>query len=86
MPLPPVHVPLPPAAAENARVMLEEKVPVINFALGKGDWIVKGAHEYGGKVIATVVNARHAKRAAGSAMYRNIRCSTATFRSPSPRQ
>ena len=52
-----------PGAAENARVLLEEKVPVINFALGKGDWIVKAAHEYGGKVIATVVNARHAKRA-----------------------
>jgi enoyl-[acyl-carrier protein] reductase II len=52
-----------PGAAENARVLLEEKTPVINFALGKGDWIVKGAHEYGGKVIATVVNAGHAKRA-----------------------
>jgi enoyl-[acyl-carrier protein] reductase II len=52
-----------PGAAENAAVMLEEKVPVINFALGKGDWIVKRAHEYGGKVIATVVNHRHAKRA-----------------------
>jgi len=52
-----------PGAAENAKVMIAEKVPVINFALGKGDWIVKGAHEYGGKVIATVVNARHAKRA-----------------------
>ena len=52
-----------PGAAENARVLLEEKVPVINFALGKGDWIVKAAHEYGGKVIATVVNARHAQRA-----------------------
>jgi enoyl-[acyl-carrier protein] reductase II len=38
-------------------------VPVINFALGKGDWIVKESHGYGGKVIATVVNARHAKRA-----------------------
>ena len=36
---------------------------MINFALGKGDWIVKAAHDYGGKVIATVVNARHAKRA-----------------------
>jgi enoyl-[acyl-carrier protein] reductase II len=36
---------------------------VINFALGKGDWIVKKAHEYGGKVVATVVNSRHAKRA-----------------------
>jgi enoyl-[acyl-carrier protein] reductase II len=52
-----------PGAAENAKVMLAEKVPVINFALGKGDWLVKAAHEYGGKVIATVVNARHAKRA-----------------------
>jgi len=52
-----------PGAAENALVMLEEKVPVINFALGKGDWIVNMAHEYGGKVVATVTNYRHAKRA-----------------------
>ncbi|HOO37747.1 MAG TPA: nitronate monooxygenase [Deltaproteobacteria bacterium] len=52
-----------PGASENARVALEEKVPMINFSLGKGDWIVKAAHEYGGKVIATVVNHRHAKRA-----------------------
>jgi enoyl-[acyl-carrier protein] reductase II len=52
-----------PGAAENARVLLEEKVPVINFALGKGDWIVKAAHGYGGKVIATVVSERHARRA-----------------------
>ncbi|MFY9398578.1 MAG: nitronate monooxygenase [Desulfomonilia bacterium] len=52
-----------PGAAENAQVALEEKVPVINFSLGKGDWIVKAAHEYGGKVIATVVNHKHARRA-----------------------
>jgi len=52
-----------PGAMDNAKVLLEEKVPVINFSLGKGDWIVKTAHAYGGKVIATVVNARHAKRA-----------------------
>lgn len=52
-----------PGATENAIVLLEEKVPVINFALGKGDWIVKKAHAYGGKVIATIVNARHAKSA-----------------------
>jgi enoyl-[acyl-carrier protein] reductase II len=52
-----------PGAADNAKVLLEEKVPVINFALGKGDWIVEKAHAYGGKVVATVVNARHAKRA-----------------------
>jgi len=52
-----------PGAAENAKVLLKEQVPVINFALGKGDWIVKEAHKYGGKVFATVVNLKHAKRA-----------------------
>jgi len=52
-----------PGAAENAKVLLQEKVPVINFALGKGDWIVNEAHKYGGKVFATVVNLKHAKRA-----------------------
>jgi enoyl-[acyl-carrier protein] reductase II len=52
-----------PGAAENAKVLLDEQVPVINFALGKGDWLVKEAHQYGGKVAATVVNHRHAKRA-----------------------
>ncbi len=52
-----------PGASDNAQVALDEKVPVINFSLGKGDWIVKAAHEYGGKVIATVVNHKHAKRA-----------------------
>ena len=51
---------LMPGARENAEVMLEEKVPVINFSLGKGDWIIKRAHGYGGKVIATVVTERHA--------------------------
>jgi len=52
-----------PGAAENAKVLLQEQVPIINFALGKGDWIVKEAHKYGGKVFATVVNLKHAKRA-----------------------
>lgn len=52
-----------PGAAQNAQVLLEEKVPVINFSLGKGDWIVQAAHEYGGKVLATVTNIRHARRA-----------------------
>lgn len=49
-----------PGAKENAEVGLEEQVPVINFSLGKGDWIVERAHAYGGKVIATVVNEKHA--------------------------
>jgi enoyl-[acyl-carrier protein] reductase II len=52
-----------PGAKDSAKVLLEEQVPVINFALGKGDWIVEEAHKYGGKVVATVVNVRHAKRA-----------------------
>ncbi|HVO67289.1 MAG TPA: nitronate monooxygenase [Syntrophales bacterium] len=52
-----------PGAMENAKVLLEEQVPVINFSLGKGDWLVRRAHEYRGKVIATVVNVHHARRA-----------------------
>jgi enoyl-[acyl-carrier protein] reductase II len=52
-----------PGSTENANIALEEKVPVINFSLGKGDWIVKRAKEYGGKVIATVVSEKHAKSA-----------------------
>ena len=43
-----------PGASENVKVALEERIPVINFSLGKGDWIVKEVQKYGGKVIATV--------------------------------
>jgi len=49
-----------PGAVENVKLALQEEVPLINFSLGKGDWIVEQAHAYGGKVIATVVNERHA--------------------------
>jgi enoyl-[acyl-carrier protein] reductase II len=52
-----------PNARENLEVALQEKVPIINFALGKGDWIIKAVHEYGGKVLATVAIERHARRA-----------------------
>jgi enoyl-[acyl-carrier protein] reductase II len=51
---------LMPGARENAEVMLEEKVPVINVSLGKCDWIAERAHKYGGKVIATVTTVKHA--------------------------
>lgn len=54
---------LMPGAQANAEVALEERVPVINFSLGKGDWIVQRAHAYGGKVIATVVTEKHAQSA-----------------------
>lgn len=49
-----------PGAKENTEVALQEQVPVINFSLGKGDWLIKRAHAYGGKVIATVVTEKHA--------------------------
>ena len=49
-----------PGAERNAKVIIEEKVPVVNYALGKGDWICKAVHAYGGKVIATVTTLRHA--------------------------
>jgi len=52
-----------PNAKENLEVALEEKVPIINFALGKGDWIIKAVHTYGGKVLATVAIEKHARRA-----------------------
>lgn len=52
-----------PGGKENARVLLEEKVPIINYSMGKGDWIVKEAHAYGGKVIGTVTNVKHARQA-----------------------
>lgn len=54
---------LMPGAKENAEVCLEEQVPVINYSLGKGDWLSKRAHEYGGKVLATVTTVKHAKSA-----------------------
>ncbi len=54
---------LMPGAAENARVALALQVPVINFSLGKGDWLVRDAHAYGGKVIATVTTLDHARAA-----------------------
>jgi len=53
-----------PGARENARVLLEERVPVINFSMGKGDWLVRAAHGYGGTVIATVTTVKHAQAVA----------------------
>eukprot|EP00804_Cyclotella_cryptica_P005822 CCRYP_000133-RB/>CCRYP_000133-RB protein AED:0.02 eAED:0.02 QI:523/1/1/1/1/1/2/45/281 len=52
-----------PGAKENAQVSLEEQVPIINISLGKGDWIAEQAHDYGGKILATVTNAKHAQSA-----------------------
>lgn len=51
---------LMPGARENAEVLIEEKVPVVNISLGRGDDIIRRVHEYGGKVISTVTTEKHA--------------------------
>ena len=58
------NVPLAlPNAKENAKVLLEEQVPIINYSMGKGDWICEAAHAYGGKVMASVTDQNLAQRA-----------------------
>lgn len=52
-----------PGATECAEVALQERVPVINISMGKGDWVIERARAYGGKVIATVSNEKHARSA-----------------------
>jgi enoyl-[acyl-carrier protein] reductase II len=49
-----------PGAVENAKVGLEEEVPVVNFQLGKGEWLIDGVHAYGGLAIPTVTTEKHA--------------------------
>lgn len=55
-----------PGASENARIGLEEQVPVVNFQLGRGEWLIEGVHRYGGKAIPTVTSVRHAISAEGA--------------------
>lgn len=52
-----------PNATENAKVALEEQVPVINYSMGRGDWIVEAAAKYGGKTIASVNSVKLAQSA-----------------------
>ena len=49
-----------PGNRANAKVLIEEQVPVINYSLGKGDWITEAVHAYGGTVVATVTTVKHA--------------------------
>lgn len=51
---------LMPGAYENALVAIEEKVPVLNISLGKGEALIKKVHAYNGKVISTVTTVEHA--------------------------
>ena len=51
---------LMPGAKENAEVLIDMQVPIINVSLGKPDDIVKRVHNYKGKVIQTVIGEKHA--------------------------
>ena len=53
-----------PGNDANARVLIDEQVPVVNYSLGKGDWIAEAVHAYGGTVVATVTTLKHARAAA----------------------
>ena len=52
-----------PGAKDVVEVILEEKPPVINYALGKATEIIKATHGWGGKVIGSVATTKHALRA-----------------------
>jgi len=52
-------------ARERVPIVLEEKIPVLNYALGRPPEIsplIEAVHGYGGKVIGTIALARHAMR------------------------
>jgi len=51
-----------PTAREKIEIAIEEKVPMINYSLGR-PWFIDKVHEYGGKVIGTIALVRHAVRA-----------------------
>ena len=55
-----------PGAMENAKIAIEEKVPVLNISLGKGEDLIKKVHAYNGKVITTVTTVQHALAAQNS--------------------
>jgi enoyl-[acyl-carrier protein] reductase II len=51
-----------PGAKENIEAAIDEKVPIINYSLGK-PWFVDAVHAYGGKVVGTIAIAKHAVKA-----------------------
>ena len=60
-----VNLTLGAGARERIPVVLEEKVPVLNYALGRPPEIaplIEAIHGYGGKVIGTIAMLRHALR------------------------
>ncbi|MDO9334008.1 MAG: nitronate monooxygenase family protein [Dehalococcoidales bacterium] len=60
-----VNLTLGIASGPLANVVIEEKVPVVNYSLGRPPEIqpfIQGVHSYGGKVIGTIALVRHAQR------------------------
>mmetsp|Transcript_12623 Transcript_12623/g.30563 ORF Transcript_12623/g.30563 Transcript_12623/m.30563 type:complete len:376 (-) Transcript_12623:1681-2808(-) len=57
---------LMPGSTENATVALEEQVPIINVSLGKAEWIANELNHYGGKMLQTITNSKHAQAAIDS--------------------
>jgi enoyl-[acyl-carrier protein] reductase II len=51
---------LMPGSRENVDVAIDERVPIVNVSLGRADGISDRVHDYGGAILATVTNARHA--------------------------
>lgn len=49
-------------AKENISIAIEEKVPFINYSLGK-PWFIDEVHSYGGKIVGTVATSKHAMAA-----------------------
>lgn len=57
-----VNVILRPGSEEKIAVAIDEKVPVLNYTLGK-PWFIDKVHAYGGKVLGTTAVAKHADKA-----------------------
>ncbi|MBU0996355.1 MAG: nitronate monooxygenase [Proteobacteria bacterium] len=49
-----------PGSAEKAQILMQEKVDIINYTLGSGEWLIEAVHKYGGIAVATVTNEKHA--------------------------
>jgi enoyl-[acyl-carrier protein] reductase II len=58
-----VNIILRPGQEEKVKVAIEEKVPIVNYTLGK-PWFIDQVHAYGGKVLGTTAIAKHAAKAA----------------------
>ena len=55
-----------PSSKTNLPIVIEEKVPIVNYTLGRPPQItplIKAVHDYGGKILATVALVKHAQRA-----------------------